>query len=106
MTLEDFKEQFKLTPEQEIEYQKQKESNLRKKNIFGLITKHSFGLSFVSLTMLTMTPIYVTLPFFIIFILSGLFFNGKYQLYSDIVHVNNMTLEDHYKFFEELNDDK
>ena len=106
MTLEDFKEQFRLTPEQEIEYKNQKESNLRKKNIFGLITKHSFGLSFVTLTMLTMTPMNVTLPFFIVFLLSGLFFNNKYQLYSDIVRVNNMSLEDHYKFFEGLNGDK
>ena len=44
MTLEEFKNQFKLTPEEEVVYEKKKKDNLRKRNAFMLIKKNCFGI--------------------------------------------------------------
>jgi hypothetical protein len=104
MTLEEFKNQFKLTPEEEVVYEKKKKDNLRKRNAFMLIKKNCFGISLVSLLTLSIIPFYLTVIIFLVFGILGIFFQKKHDLYESIVHVNNMTLEDHYEFFKSLDD--
>lgn len=105
MTLEEFKEQFKFTPEEEVIYEKQKKRNLRLKNFFETIKKHCFGISFVSIMCINILPLYMVSITAIVFVLLGIIFNKKHMLYESIVHVNNMSLEEHYEFFKSLNDE-
>ena len=105
MTLEEFKEQFKFTPEEEVQYEKQKKRNLRLKNFFESIKRHCFGILFVSLMCVNILPLYIVLITSIVFVLLGIYFNKKHELYETIVHVNNMSIEYHYKFFESLDDE-
>jgi len=105
MTLDEFKDQFKFTPEEEVQYEKQKKRNLRLKNFFESIKKHCFGISFVSLICINILPLYMVSITAIVFVLLGIIFNKKHMLYENIVHVNNMSLEEHYEFFKSLNDE-
>jgi hypothetical protein len=102
MKLEEFKEKFKLTKEEEIEFKIQKEKNLKSKIFYNSARKHVFLSLFLILLSINLIPFYFSVPLFVVLLSTGLVFNNKYKFYDMIVRINNMSMEDHYKFFEDF----
>jgi hypothetical protein len=102
MKLEEFKDKFKLTKEEEIECQIQKEKNLKSKIFYNSARKHAFLSSFLILLTINLIPFYFSVPLFIVLLSTGLVFDNKYKFYDMVVRINNMSMEDHYKFFEDV----
>lgn len=106
MTLDEIKELMKLSPEEEIEWQKNQKRNKRKRNLYDSLKKHSLGICFLSVVSVIFLPFYFGLTSFVIFFYLGYVFHSKHEFYEACVNVGNMTAEDHLEFFKQLEEEK